>query len=68
MFFLIQKKMGQPLKNASSTFEVRRKRAKELRELGQKIYLSELKKQTFYEHSVLVENNYGIGKTENNFM
>ncbi len=47
--------------------EVRRKRAKELRELGKKIYLSELKKQTFKEHTVLVENDYGIGKTENNF-
>ena len=47
--------------------ELRRKRARELRELGKKIYLSELKKQTFFEHEVLVENDYGIGKTENNF-
>ena len=47
--------------------ELRRKRARELRELGKKIYLSELKKQTFFEHEVLIENDYGIGKTENNF-
>ena len=46
---------------------VRRKRAKELRELGQKIYLSELTKQLFNKHEVLIENKNGIGKTANNY-
>ena len=47
--------------------EIRRNRAKELRALGKKIYLSELKKQLFNKHDILIENTNGIGKTANNF-
>ena len=47
--------------------EERRKRAKALRELGNKNYLNNLQKQTFRPQKVLVETNDGIGKTENNF-
>tara|TARA_B100000029_G_C17533196_1_gene943965 strand:- start:131 stop:1357 length:1227 start_codon:yes stop_codon:yes gene_type:complete len=45
----------------------RRKRGKELRKLGQNIYLKVLKKQIFKKQKVLIENDNGIGKTENNF-
>ena len=45
----------------------RRKRAKELRELGKKIYLKALNKQLYRRHKVLIQCNKGTGKTENNF-
>ena len=47
--------------------ELRRNRAKELREIGKNIYLSELEKQIYNKHEILVENHSGVGKTENNF-
>ncbi|MEC8100179.1 MAG: tRNA (N(6)-L-threonylcarbamoyladenosine(37)-C(2))-methylthiotransferase MtaB [Pseudomonadota bacterium] len=47
--------------------DIRRKRAKELRRLGKKIYSQVLEKQIFNKHKVLIESNSGIGKTENNF-
>ena len=66
--FPYSEKNGTPAsKMPQISLEVRRKRAKELRELGQKIYLSELKKQLFNKHEVLIENKNGIGKTANNF-
>ena len=37
------------------------------REIGKKIYLSELEKQIYSKHEILVENHSGVGKTENNF-
>ena len=49
------------------SINIRRERAKELRKLGEKIYLKVLKKQIFNKHKVLIENDNGIGKTENNF-
>ena len=47
--------------------ELRRNRAKELREIGKNIYSSELEKQIYNKHEILVENHSGVGKTENNF-
>ena len=47
--------------------QIRRDRAKKLREVGKKIYYKELKKQTFHKHRVLIESDKGYGKTENNF-
>ena len=47
--------------------ELRRNRAKELREIGKNIYLRELEKQIYNKHEILVENHSGVGKTENNF-
>ena len=66
--FPYSEKNGTPAsKMPQIPLEVRRKRAKELRELGKKIYLSELKKQLFNKHDILIENANGIGKTANNF-
>ena len=68
MFFLTQKRHGTPAsKMPQLPIEIRRNRAKELREIGKKIYLSELKKQLFNKHDVLIESANGIGKTANNF-
>ena len=48
--------------------EVRKNRAKELRSLGEKNYQKLLKKQVYKKHTVLIETDTGIGKTENNFV
>ena len=48
--------------------EVRRNRAKELRSLGEKNYQKLLKKQVYKKHTVLIETDTGVGKTENNFV
>ncbi len=61
-------KAGTPAsKMPQVILEERRKRAKALRELGDKNYLNNLQKQIFRPQKVLVETNNGIGKTENNF-
>ena len=66
--FPYSEKNGTPAsKMPQIPIEVRRNRAKELRALGKKIYLSELKKQLFNKHDILIENANGIGKTANNF-
>ena len=66
--FPYSEKNGTPAsKMPQIPIEIRRNRAKELRALGKKIYLSELKKQLFNKHDILIENTNGIGKTANNF-
>ena len=66
--FPYSEKQGTPAsKMPQLPVEIRRNRAKELRELGKKIYLSELKKQLFNKHDILIESANGIGKTANNF-
>ena len=66
--FPYSEKHGTPAsKMPQLPIEIRRNRAKELRELGKKIYLNELKKQLFNKHEVLIENKNGIGKTANNY-
>ena len=47
--------------------QIRRERARKLREIGKKIYCKLLKNQTLHKHRVLIESDKGIGKTENNF-
>ena len=47
--------------------EIRRNRAKILRNLGDNLYIKTLTKQVFKKHKVLIERENGIGKTENNF-
>ena len=46
--------------------EVRRERAKELRRLGKENFLETLKLFVKKKHAILVEDNNGRGKTENN--
>ncbi|MBF96250.1 MAG: Threonylcarbamoyladenosine tRNA methylthiotransferase MtaB [Alphaproteobacteria bacterium MarineAlpha9_Bin4] len=66
--FPYSEKKGTPAsKMPQVSIHIRRKRAKELRDLGKNIYLKVLKKQIFTKQKVLIENNKGIGKTENNF-
>ncbi len=66
--FPYSEKHGTPAsKMPQIPLELRRKRAKELRGLSEKIHLSELKKQLFNKHEVLIENENGIGKTANNY-
>ena len=66
--FPYSEKNGTPAsKMPQLPVEIRRNRAKELREIGRKIYLSELKKQLFNKHDKLIESANGIGKTANNF-
>jgi len=48
------------------SIDIRRKRAKELRKVGNKNYNSFLKSQINKEHNVLIETSDGLGKTENN--
>ena len=47
--------------------QIRRERARKLREIGKKIYCKLLKNQILHKHRVLIESDKGIGKTENNF-
>ncbi len=66
--FPYSEKEGTPAsKMPQIPIDERRKRAKELRKLGQNIYLKLLKKQIFKKQKVLIENDNGIGRTENNF-
>ena len=66
--FPYSEKEGTPAsKMPQIPIDERRKRAKELRKLGQNIYLKVLKKQILKKQKVLIENDNGIGRTENNF-
>ena len=48
------------------SLEIRKKRAKLLRSLGQKNYQTLLKNQVNKKHMILIETENGIGRTENN--
>ncbi len=66
--FPYSEKEGTPAsKMPQVPVQIRRERAKALRKLGQKIYTRVLNKQIFSKHTVLIENDQGVGKTENNF-
>lgn len=66
--FPYSEKGGTPAsKMPQVKIEIRRNRAKILRNLGDNLYIKTLTKQVFKKHKVLIERENGIGKTENNF-
>ena len=65
--FPFSPKSGTPASRMPQTnLLVSRKRAKALREVGRINYLEFLKSQLKKEHQILIENDQGLGKTENN--
>ena len=68
MFFPYSERQGTPAsKMPQIPIQIRRDRARILRELGRSIFNQALNKQIFQTQKVLIENDQGIGKTENNF-
>ncbi len=66
--FPYSSKIGTPAsKMPQVPINIRRTRAKILREKGNQIYKTKLRQQLRIKHKALIENDRGVGKTENNF-
>ena len=66
--FPYSERQGTPAsKMPQIPIQIRRDRARTLRELGKSIFNQALNKQIFQTQRVLIENDQGLGKTENNF-
>lgn len=66
--FPYSERQGTPAsKMPQIPIQIRRDRARILRELGRSVFNQALNKQIYQTQRVLIENDEGLGKTENNF-
>ena len=66
--FPYSEKKGTPAsKMPQVPVNVRRERAKILRKKGQQVFLKKLNSQVNINHRILIEDESGIGRTQNNF-